>query len=141
VGGAHPGSFKPLDKKLRQARQAQSLHDSGMSYQAIGEWLGVSGQTAWRWAMFATDFDARPRDARGRQSRKIPKYRNTRGQPPVTQRVRKLRGGAERAASGRWKPREPSWLGVYASWCPQCREHYTRQRPCCPACGWRPEPG
>jgi hypothetical protein len=138
VGGAHNGSWKPLEKKIRQAQQARALHDGGMTYEAIGAWLGVSGQTAWRWHRWAIDYDGRPRDARGQKSRKIPRYRNTRGQPPLTQRVRRLRGGGERAASGRWKPREPTWLAAYCLWCVACREWFARPNPSCPRCGLVP---
>jgi len=134
MGGAHKRSFKPLDLKLQRARQAQALHDSGMGYARIAIELGTSIMSAWRWHQFAIDWDNRGYEPNGQRSRKSPRYRNTRGQPPVTRR--RLKGG-HATASGHWRPREPGWASVYCSWCPKCRQRYTRGRPCCPTCGYR----
>ncbi len=138
MGGAHPGSWTPLPLKLDRARRAEELHTAGLTYAQIGDRLGVSAMSAWRWHQFAVDWDSRPRDARGRKSTRIPRYRNTRGQPPLTQRVRRLRGGGERVATGRWKPREPTWLAAYCLWCVACREWFARPNPSCPRCGLVP---
>jgi len=139
MGGRRSASFKPFALKLERGRRAEAMHNSGFTYEQIGTALNVSAMSAWRWVQFCADWDARGREPNGRRSRKIPRYRNTRGQPPKTQRVRRTRGGGELPATGRWAPRDIGWMATYCAWCTYCREHYARGRPCCPRCGRPPE--